>query len=595
MKNTIETKIAELKTEYQELTAELHADENISDAKDARIRKARREVNAEIETLTALYNSSTDPDFREQIVNKAIELASNAAEEISEEPKTAEMTIEIKTFESGKYSLKLNGKRVALKTFGIENGFYTVPDDTEIILNGRKLRYIGRLCELFDYEYIFADENGNGARSEKFDGLIWILAKFGTHDVSEQVAKIINNKKAYFVREKVGSEMHAIDAEYIIDPDKGEYKAIDTNVFNFLPELNDEDDADDELIDEPAEIEPEADTPEKKAEKIAALERGIKRIISERQDAFNELEDAEANDDIAQFVIDQLKNEIDALNDEYWEYVRELEELQKSNTPAEVEQATGTVTEPTPEPERTKIQPADALGAREVWLSQYWPIDTYIHAEDDDGNEVKITQADITAIENSLRGKYYLNATGDGVEFFAEDCTASLLSAICTELEDRGCIIEDYHEAWEVERAFGQDEIKSPVIEHMNRNAPDGWSIKLDGNKIRVEYQGNHIADVGKIEKRDELVPQAFFDQFVPMVDETKTPEQMFLDDRYRELAELEEMRKSPDCTPAAIQTLDEMIARVKRDIVEAEFHERDTVAAACKAGIFDEDGNLTF
>ena len=508
MKNTIETKIAELKTEYQELTAELHADENISDAKDARIRKARREVNAEIETLTALYNSSTDPDFREQIVNKAIELASNAAEEISEEPKTAEMTIEIKTFESGKYSLKLNGKRVALKTFGIENGFYTVPDDTEIILNGRKLRYIGRLCELFDYEYIFADENGNGARSEKFDGLIWILAKFGTHDVSEQVAKIINNKKAYFVREKVGSEMHAIDAEYIIDPDKGEYKAIDTNVFNFLPELNDENDADDELIDEP-EISEEPDT--------------------------------------------------------------------------------------TAEPERTKIQPTDAFGAREVWLSQYWPIDTYIHAEDDDGNEVKITQADITAIENSLRGKYYLNATGDGVEFFAEDCTASLLSAICTELEDRGCIIEDYHEAWEVERAFGQDEIKSPVIEHMNRNAPDGWSIKLDGNKIRVEYQGNHIADVGKIEKRDELVPQAFFDQFVPMVDETKTPEQMFLDDRYRELAELEEMRKSPDCTPAAIQTLDEMIARVKRDIVEAEFHERDTVAAACKAGIFDEDGNLTF
>lgn len=88
------------------------------------------------------------------------------------------------------------------------------------------------------------------------------------------------------------------------------------------------------------------------AEKIAALEYEIECIINKRQDRLDELEDAEANDDIAQFVIDQLKNEIDALTDEYWKYVRELEELQKSNvpdtdsdTPAEIDAAEYAITE----------------------------------------------------------------------------------------------------------------------------------------------------------------------------------------------------------------------------------------------------------
>ncbi len=149
--------------------------------------------------------------------------------------------IEVKTSDSGRYTLKLNGKKVALKAFNLENGFYAVPRDTEIIFNGRKLRYIGQTCEYFDTEYVFADEDGNGARNDKFDSLLWNLAKFGTHDVSKLVTRIANEKQAYFVRTKIEVESKPVD-------DNAE-------VFNLLPDFTDADEDDDELIDEPAEIE----------------------------------------------------------------------------------------------------------------------------------------------------------------------------------------------------------------------------------------------------------------------------------------------------------------------------------------------------
>ena len=253
-----------------------------------------------------------------------------------------------------------------------------------------------------------------------------------------------------------------------------------------------------------------------------------------------------------------------------------------------------------PEITATRLEFNSVNEALETWLSRYWPIDNYIHAEDDDGNEVEFTDADVAAIEKSLRGKYYIHRTGDGVEFFAEDCTASLLSAICTELEDRGCYIEDYHYAWKEERELCEvpDEPPAPessILEHMNSNAPDGWSVVRADDKIRVEYQGKHVADAEQFTKRELLAPHSFFQQFQPLVDKSKTPDQMFLDDRYRELAELEEMRKSPACTPDARKKIDEMIERYKRDIAEAEFGARDTVTSFCKAGALDEHGNIYF
>ena len=201
-------------------------------------------------------------DAQDAAVEAESEQAAVANEEINTEEHVAEMTIEVKTFRSGKYSLKLNGKKVALEIFNIGSGFYSVPRDTEIIFNGHKLRYIGQFREYFDTEYLFADENGNGIRGNELDSMLWRLAKFGTHNVSRQVAQIAADNKAYFVRTKIESEQHAIDAEYVFV--KGERKPIDANVFNLLPDFTDEDD-DDELIDAPEQVTETADVAEMQA------------------------------------------------------------------------------------------------------------------------------------------------------------------------------------------------------------------------------------------------------------------------------------------------------------------------------------------
>ena len=144
------------------------------------------------------------------------------------------------------------------------------------------------------------------------------------------------------------------------------------------------------------------------------------------------------------------------------------------------------------------------------------------------------------------------------------------------------------------------------VVEHLNANAPENWSVVRIKDKLRVDYQGKRVADVSRITNRDLLAPHAFFQQFQPLVDKSKTDKQMFIDDRYRELAELEEMRAEyvntlfrsdePDGTYAAeLKTLDEMINQVKRDIAEAEMDNPDTIESFCKAGAIDKNGNVWF
>ena len=137
------------------------------------------------------------------------------------------------------------------------------------------------------------------------------------------------------------------------------------------------------------------------------------------------------------------------------------------------------------------------------------------------------------------------------------------------------------------------------TAEHLNANAPEGWTVTRADKKINVDYHGKRVAEVDRITERDLLVPHAFFRQFTPLVDKSKTPEQIFLDDRYRELAELEERREELQHTSPIskerLKTLDDMINQVKRDIYETEMDNPDTVASFCKAGAIDEDGNVWF
>ena len=593
-------------------------------------------------------------------------------------------TIEVKTFESGRFSLKLNGKKVALKTFSFDNGFYSFPADTEIIFNGRKLRYIGTFREFFDTEYLFADENGNGVRNDECASLIWGLAKFGTHDVNRQIAQVANDKKAYFVRAKIESEQHAIDAERTFC--RGKIKMIDSNVFNLLPDFADEDD-DDELIDEPtAEIEQTTGTvatetkvseePEiTKAEKITAVIADAKDFIATNLDARTEkvFKLCFGIHASIHFYLNNLKgklfSELHAIEDEmskfkgtamkfYDAYLAasdgylDSEEMtalyyhicycvaggystavydQTRNIAKEILDKLG---EETLMREIAKV--TDEFGISRDLLNQSdscefkpFNLDTAHDTPAEISEEPEITKAEKITDElaAALKDMYIADtfATPDendnvpiipAVDFFAF-AALLYLTDICTTAYRKnpdGTFTEDeeaYKRLHEVEMKFFDEMPDTPdtpdtapdtpgesickVAEHLNANAPEGWAVIRDKEKLRVEYQGKFVAAAERVTDRDLIVPQAFFRQFEPLIDKSKTPAQIFLDDRYRELAELEKMRKSPDCTPAAIKTLDEMINRLKRDIADAELSPADTIESYCKAGAVDEHGVIWF
>ncbi|MBR1645190.1 MAG: hypothetical protein IJ774_05395 [Selenomonadaceae bacterium] len=140
-------------------------------------------------------------------------------------------------------------------------------------------------------------------------------------------------------------------------------------------------------------------------------------------------------------------------------------------------------------------------------------------------------------------------------------------------------------------------ELAKSVAESMNAQAPTGWAVLYDTKEN--EYQimtPETVNHVDTITAGDYLNPKEFFKQFEP---DGKSPEEIFLDDRYRELAELEEMReeiaRDYPHEVERIETLDEMIDEAKREIAEVEFGKRDTVENACKAGAVDEDGYIYF
>lgn len=140
---------------------------------------------------------------------------------------------------------------------------------------------------------------------------------------------------------------------------------------------------------------------------------------------------------------------------------------------------------------------------------------------------------------------------------------------------------------------------KVDAAEFLNANAPANWKVRQDDDGLRVEFKGSNVATVNRISERDLLIPRTFFDQFKPLVDTNATPRQMFLEDRYRELDELNAMRdaclKLPNFTVGQLQTLDNLIERLKRDLVEAEFGDSDSVQPFTELPIIDDDGNVTF
>ena len=305
-------------------------------------------------------------------------------------------------------------------------------------------------------------------------------------------------------------------------------------------------------------------------ERIAEIENEIAPLVEEMKVVATGLQMfKEYPDEYTQEFIDERENLYDSLSRKYRKLVGELESLQK--TPPE---------NPKPEtPNETHAEPEEITFIAQNGASL--TIEGGMPTIAANGNRLEVN--------GIWLGDYYTNED-------AQEAAEALKIDVEEFGDDHPVLNKEYFAEIEFEESpTGGDR----TAEHLNANAPEGWTVTRADKKINVDYHGKRVAEVDRITERDLLVPHAFFRQFTPLVDKSKTPEQIFLDDRYRELAELEERREELQHTSPIskerLKTLDDMINQVKRDIYETEMDNPDTVASFCKAGAIDEDGNVWF
>ena len=107
-------------------------------------------------------------------------------------------------------------------------------------------------------------------------------------------------------------------------------------------------------------------------------------------------------------------------------------------------------------------------------------------------------------------------------------------------------------------------------IAQLNKNAPDNLQISFDKDKnnFPVKFKGKTITTLDTLALKNFLTPEQFFQQFRPLVDKDYSPKEQFIDDRKKELANLQEMRKSIKDTER-LKTIDALIDIIKRDLLE--------------------------
>lgn len=107
-------------------------------------------------------------------------------------------------------------------------------------------------------------------------------------------------------------------------------------------------------------------------------------------------------------------------------------------------------------------------------------------------------------------------------------------------------------------------------IAQLNKNAPDNLQISFDKDKnnFPVKFKGKTITTLDTLALKNFLTPEQFFQQFRPLVDKDYSPKEQFIDDRKKELANLQEMRKSIKDT-GRLKTIDALIDIIKRDLLE--------------------------
>ena len=150
------------------------------------------------------------------------------------------------------------------------------------------------------------------------------------------------------------------------------------------------------------------------------------------------------------FCTADVEKAIDALNEMSDWYMRRLdvEELKLKKLRAIIN-ADVVAYKPAKAKVATRLCPATDAEARKLWLSENWNVDIDIRQEADDGTIVELTEADFKAVEETLRGRYYITWDDDRIFFFADSADWNKLNKVFAELESRGCWIDELYDEWQ--------------------------------------------------------------------------------------------------------------------------------------------------
>lgn len=108
----------------------------------------------------------------------------------------------------------------------------------------------------------------------------------------------------------------------------------------------------------------------------------------------------------------------------------------------------------------------------------------------------------------------------------------------------------------------------------LNDNAPEGWEVYFDADKkiFPVKFKSKTVTTLDSLALQKILTPEKFFDRFRPLVDNSYTPRQQFLDELNIELDQLQQMRAELGDDTERLKNIDAMIEDVKQTLVENEF-----------------------
>lgn len=112
------------------------------------------------------------------------------------------------------------------------------------------------------------------------------------------------------------------------------------------------------------------------------------------------------------------------------------------------------------------------------------------------------------------------------------------------------------------------------ACQQLNDNAPEGWEVYFDceHKNFPVKFYDKAVITLDSLALQNILTPEKFFDRFRPLVDDSYTPRQQFLNELNLELDQLQQLRDELGDDSERLKTIDAMIEDVKQTLVQNEF-----------------------